>query len=217
MARFAEFEEFLRRQETALIDEADNSVARRISSRYEHDPMIRSSFDIFNDWYQTVIRPRTGLLIVPKKREKPEGHNDLLDTSLYRYRVNLITPNITPRGGGDPWYSYRQAGETQGTDWDPDVALQFNIKLEQKYDLTQRKKTDDLEMTISIQAWGSADRESAASVADGFGIDDAGWYRNGTSLWIYPENQTLPQVEQKIESSLKFLTPNVLNHQKFWS
>lgn len=217
MSKFVELEEFLRRQETALITEADNPIARRIASRDEHDPTIRSAFDILYDWYQTVIHPRTGLLLIPKKREKPEGHDNLLDTSLYRYRVNLVTPNITRRTGGAPWYTYRKPGETHDQDWDPDVALQFNIALNLRYDREQKKKTDDLEMVINMGVWGPTDRKEAARVADGYGISDAGWDRIGTKLWIYPESQTMPQVEEKIVNSLKSLTPNVLNHSKFWT
>lgn len=216
MARFDELEQFLRKQEMAVVNTADTQRAHREASRDIHDPMIRKTFDIVGEWFKTIIAPRTDIHLVLKRREKPEGHDDLLDTSLYRYRANFV-PRTPPSRISSFADTYRQPGETEGSrDWHPNVAFQFNVALYPRFDPDQRKYTDDLETRIGMQTWDSTDIEMARKIADSASVADMGWERIGTSLLILPEEKPLGKVEKQIADSLALLTPNVLNHSSFW-
>lgn len=58
------------RQDKALLEEAESAVLRNIDrARTELDPLVEGSFNVIYDYYATILKPRTDLRQVEKKRE----------------------------------------------------------------------------------------------------------------------------------------------------
>ena len=157
MSRFTDFDEFLRRQEKA----SDESVKRLQQSRDSHDPLIREVFRVFQEYFDTVIKPRKDYFVVAKKKEfLPTSHQTRSGiTPYYMYRINLVPKDTLPLSLTPLTVTnsdFLKPGDVSKDDWHPYVALQFDIALHDAVD------EERLIPSVIFRLWGELEKEDFA-------------------------------------------------------
>jgi len=149
MSRFSDFDDFLKRQKRA----SDESINKLQQSRDDHDLLIRELFRVFQEYFDTVIKPRKDYFVIAKKKELlPSSHEKRSSSApYYLYRINLVPKDTLPlsvtpyAASGD----YLKPGEILGGDWHPYVAIQFDVSL---HDVVSEEK---LSPKVTLRFWGN--------------------------------------------------------------
>lgn len=157
MSRFSDFDEFLRRQEKA----ADESIKKLQQSRDDYDALIREIFRVFQEYFDTVIKPRKNYFVIAKKKEAlPQSHHHRSGvTPYYLYRINLVPKDTLPLSLTPLTVTnsdFVKPGEVSKNDWHPYVALQFDIALHDAVD------EERLIPSVSLRLWGELGKEDFA-------------------------------------------------------
>lgn len=214
MSRFDNLDLFLQQQQ-AMRKDTQSAVANNIEvARADLDPLIRGSFRVLEEYYRTIVQPRTDLVIVAKKKEQPDDPNKL-GQDHYVYMANFVPQNDRPYSDDrDASNTYWQANRFGFNDWHPNVALQFGMYLRDKYS-QELKAAVGLNALLNIRVWGKVPtQKDAITHPDLYLSYGNGWDRTYSTFTIYGNQEQPEQTEQQIQTALTIATPNVLTHRQ---
>lgn len=213
MWRFEDLDRFIAEQE-GLVRNAGNAVQRSLENeRKRHDPIIRDAFNLLGEYYKEILQPRTDLAVVLKKKEDPTQDPQRLGKVYYEYIANFIpTTSLPYRDYERPDYATPDA--ITGRDWYPNVALQFDVRLYDKYDI-EKKVYTGLEPRFSIGVWGIVPKDQALLTKPGLYLSYSNlWYRDCSILTVLNNENNPSETLGNISSALTIATPNILLHKK---
>jgi len=182
-------------------------------ARQEMNPLIQGCFLMLAEYYQKILQPRTDLRAVLKKKEDPTVEPRRLGKYYYIYLANFV-PNADFPFPTDMFNdSYFRPGEISDSDWYPNVAFQFGIYVNDRYNPDVKVYTG-LNALINMRVWGIVDRDenTITSRSMSIGFDNA-WNRPYTTIGIVGNIQNPQETSNLVQGALTMVTPNVLNHR----
>lgn len=199
----------------------DGSIAE---DRKRLQPMLDSVWTAFGQSYSKFIAPSKDIIaFVAKKAEYPQplptNYPQCTETR-YAYLVNGINTTYPEKmdSWGSAFRTFDQAGEITGSEWDPNVAFQFQVNLVERYDQTRRKHTGSLEPIIRMYAWGKSESNISVPTPKGFYLtqNDGGWQKTRTSILIYGDyngnKKTIEQMSDEVTAGVSLIAPNIIEH-----
>lgn len=212
MSRFVDLDDLLRAKEEEKQHEAEFRK-RTEASRTVHDPLLHRAFDVFKDFWQTVLLPRKPLNAIAKKKEEiPTDVKKRTNLDPYfHYLVSLIPADRLPVQDGE--YLWMEP-DINGFDWHPNVALQFTARLHDTYDHRAKQYTGNLKPEFVIKAWGIVRPEQNSVLPSNMRIGhENAFYLNYTYIWIDCDSP-IQEIESSLIHAFTLLTPLVLNHSQ---
>lgn len=212
-SRFEDLDHFISEQQTLVKEANRKSISLVEQGRLDNDDVIRASFQTLADYYETILKPRTDLLPVLKKKEDPICDPKTYGHVHYEYVANFLPEKARPyRGSDSPFADYWRAGEISHEPWHPNVALQLDFRLIDKYDHNQRAYVG-LIPRIYVLVWGVI-QQKEGSVLDpdiSLAIGNS-HYKDYSSIAIFGNTDNVEKTSANIQNALTMASPNVLNH-----
>lgn len=197
MSDFSDFDEFLRFHEYAKRQSQNAFTQQIIQNRKDKDPLIKNVFTLFKEYHQTIVSPRTHSFLVFKK------HEEISLSVYFLYRIQVIPTDFLPLAF-DLRYThlpYLQSGKITSDDWYPNVAMQFDLKLQ---DVT-------LTPSIDIKVWGRLEEDAQKPLSANIKLLYAkDWSFPYTRLTIQSKTEPLKQTKE----ALMLITSQLLKHRE---
>lgn len=228
MSRFEDTERFLDWQREELRKQQEDYDAQVAESRKKNGNLINATFEVFNDFYKTVVSPRLSTRVVRKQQEYPQLHpNHLLGWPKYGERIHYtyqasVIPSAEsglvhePNNQIDTWFA--KPGDITSFDWTPNVALLLSFELVTPYDQERRLYLPTLKPRIALHVWGIVPKDSTNSDSPmriGIGYGNS-WNRNHSGLFLSPSPDAAPLLEPGLTEAFKLASPRVLGYRAFW-
>lgn len=216
MSRFEDLDRFLAQQQ-ALVADATTAVERNVETlRAGQEPLIRACFATLEDYYRTILTPRTHLEVVLKKKEDPRTDPKEHGKPHYVYIVNFLPPREEfPYRDDEVSYStYWRPGELGHNDWHPNVAMQFGFYLYDSYDRDLKAYTG-LEPRVHTHVWGIVQKgQESVAPKDLYLSYGNAWDKHYSTFTIYGDTRNPQATVKLVETALATGTINVLTHRQ---
>lgn len=213
MTRFEDLDRFISQQQS-MVEQAHNAVLTNIEKgRADNEPLIRRCFKVLTDYYATILAPRMDLAVILKKKEEPNLDPRKIGQDHYHYLVNFVQPDLPYRSHHSD--DYYKPGEIGHGHWHPNVALQFDYRIKDKYSQEARAVVG-LEPWIGIRGWGTIRKDETTATNPKLYVNHGNsWYLNNFLIQIEGNPQFPEETTALVEEALTIVTPNVLNHRQF--
>lgn len=215
MNKFENLRQFLTPQKkTPVIDARMKLTIRSVEeARVRAQPLIEGCMETLKEYYETILKPRTDLREVLKKREEYNVDFQRSHNFPFVYSANFISEDLL-NGNIIHFGAYADPGRMDFNDWHPNVALQFKLQLGDKYN-RREQKVIDLWPNIELNVWGAVEVEKRMIMPANVGFEHLNAFDSVYTGFNINGNINNPKAaSDSLSKVLEIITPQVLTHRE---